>query len=187
MVNELILPQDMYDEIIAHAREGAPEEVCGILSGKDNIATGLYRARNVASERTINYAVDDQTLLKQFEFEARGETMVAVYHSHPESPAFPSATDARQAYYPDAAYIICSLERPERPVMRAFYLIQSSPEYIPRSSIPEMAAPLRGNPKFLTRYVGDGHNGRYDLYDLSRGDTAEWIACQVQEVAILIV
>ncbi len=183
---ELILPRFIHDEIVMHARQGAPEEVCGILSGQGNVATAVYRARNVAPSRAIDYVVDDQTLLRQFEFEERGQTMVAIYHSHTESPAFPSATDARQAYYPDCAYIICSLQRPERPVVRAFRLIQASPQRIGREQIPPNAVPVRGNPAFLARYTGDGHRGRYDLYDLSQRQGVEWIACRVTEVAILI-
>ncbi len=185
-MDNLIIPQAIYDEILAHAREGAPEEVCGILSGKGNVAIALYRARNVASSRTIDYTVDDQTLLRQFEFEKRGETMVAIYHSHPESPAFPSATDARQAFYPDAVYIICSLIHPDRPVLRAYHLVQAPPQFLAREQIPPAAVPLRGNPAFLFHYEGDSHNGRYDLYDLSRERSVEWTACDVRAVAILI-
>ncbi len=183
---ELILPRFVYDEIVTHARQGAPEEVCGILSGQGNVATSVYRARNVAPSRLIDYVVDDQTLLRQFEFEERGQTMVAIYHSHTESPAFPSATDARQAYYPDSAYIICSLQRPERPVMRAFRLVQGPPQRLSREQLPLDVVPVRGNPSFLARYVGNGHRGRYDLYLLSSGQEAEWIPCHVHEVAILI-
>ncbi|GAB4520355.1 MAG: hypothetical protein Kow0047_31550 [Anaerolineae bacterium] len=182
-----MLPTAFYEEIIAHAREGAPEEICGILSGKDGVVTGLYRARNVAPTRIIDYTVDDQTLLKQFEFEARGEMMIGIYHSHPESPAFPSATDARQAFYPDAAYLICSLEDPRRPVLRAYALIQSDPQRLPVDAVPPDAAPLRGDETYRARYVGDQHQGRYDLYDLRSGEHAEWIACRVEEIALLVV
>jgi proteasome lid subunit RPN8/RPN11 len=183
---ELILPRAIYNEIVTHAREGAPEEVCGILSGKGNVATALYRARNVAPSRLIDYTVDDQTLLRQFEFEERGEAMVAIYHSHPESPAFPSATDARQAFYPDAVHIICSLMRPDRPFLRAYRLVQAPPRSLERKQIPPDAVPLRNNLAFLFRYEGDRHSGRCDLYDLSRGHSAEWIACDMREVAILV-
>jgi proteasome lid subunit RPN8/RPN11 len=184
---ELILPRFIYEEIVTHARQGAPEEVCGILSGQGHVATGVYRARNVAPSRLIDYMVDDQTLLRQFEFEERGQTMIAIYHSHTESPAFPSATDARQAYYPDSVYIICSLQRPERPVMRAFRLIQGSPQSIDREQIPPDTVPVRGNLSFLARYVGDEHSGRYDLYTFSPGQGVEWVPCHIREVAILIV
>lgn len=184
---ELILPRFIYDEIVAHAQQGAPEEVCGILSGQGHVVMGLYRARNVAPSRAIDYMVDDQTLLRQFEFEERGQTMVAIYHSHTESPAFPSATDARQAYYPDSAYLICSLQQPERPVIRAFRLIQGSPRRLNREQIPSDATPVRGNLSFLARYVGDGHSGRYDLYTLLPEQEAEWLPCHIYEVAILIV
>lgn len=108
---------------MAHAREGWPDEVCGILSGKAGVATGLVRARNVAEDRRLNYTVDPQTLLRQFDFEEAGEELIAIYHSHPSSPAYPSATDARQATYPDAVYLICSLQPLKAPVVRGYRLI----------------------------------------------------------------
>lgn len=181
---ELILPRALHAEIIAHARAGAPEEVCGLVAGRGSLATGLVRARNVAPSRLIDYIVDDQTLLQQFAFEARGEEMVAIYHSHPASPAFPSATDALRAYYPDAAYIICSLEQPRRPVLRAFHLRQAEPT--PVEAAPDSALPVRDNHSLRVRYDGGPYAGRYDLYEVAtRGWT--WTACALQEIALVIV
>ena len=114
------LARTVYDEIIAHAREGKPEEICGILRGRDGRATQLYRARNLAEDKIDNYDVDPQTLLKQFEFEEAGDEMVAIYHSHPVSVAYPSATDAWNAHYPETYYLICSLEFDDAPAIRAF-------------------------------------------------------------------
>jgi len=114
------LARTVHDGIIAHAREGKPEEICGILRGRDGRATSLYRARNLAEDRIDNYDVDPQTLLKQFEFEEAGDEMVAIYHSHPVSVAYPSATDAWNAHYPETYYLICSLEFDDAPVLRAF-------------------------------------------------------------------
>jgi len=117
------LPQHIYDEIIAHAREGKPEEICGILRGRGMVAYELFRGRNVARERIENYEVDEQTLLLQFKFENSGDEMMGVYHSHPVSVAYPSATDAWNATYPDSIYLICSLEYDDAPVIRAFRMI----------------------------------------------------------------
>lgn len=117
------LPQSIYDEIIAHAREGKPEEICGILRGRGMVAAELFRGRNVARERIENYEVDEQTLLLQFKFENTGDEMMGVYHSHPVSVAYPSATDAWNATYPDSIYLICSLEYDDAPVIRAFRMI----------------------------------------------------------------
>ena len=117
------VPQQIYNEIIAHAREGKPEEICGVLRGRGMIAYELFRGRNVAHERIENYEVDQQTLLLQFKFENTGDEMMGVYHSHPVSVAYPSATDAWNATYPDSIYLICSLEYDEAPVIRAFRMI----------------------------------------------------------------
>lgn len=117
------LPRAVYEEILTHAREGKPEEVCGVLRGRGHVAFQAIRARNVAEERIENYAVDPQTLLLQFEFEEAGDELMGIYHSHPVSVAYPSATDAWNANYPDAIYLICSLENDVAPTVRAFQLI----------------------------------------------------------------
>lgn len=114
------LPQSIYQEIIAHAREGKPEEICGIIRGHGLVAAELIRARNVATERIENYDVDPQTLLLQFNFDPPNDEMMGIYHSHPVSVAYPSATDAWNANYPDSIYFICSLEYDDAPVIRAF-------------------------------------------------------------------
>lgn len=114
------LSQSIYEEIIAHAREGKPEEVCGIIRGRELVATSLKRSENIAENRVIHYEVDSQTLL---EFALHEDEMVGVYHSHPESPAYPSATDAWIAEYPNKIYFICSLEDDDAPVVRAFRMV----------------------------------------------------------------
>lgn len=116
----VILPAAAQALIIAHAREGKPEEICGVLRGKQLHAFEAIRGVNIASERIENYEVDPQTLLRQFDFEDQGEEMMGIYHSHPVSVAYPSATDAWNAHYPDSIYFICSLEYDDAPVIRAF-------------------------------------------------------------------
>jgi proteasome lid subunit RPN8/RPN11 len=119
------MTRSVYDAIIVHARDGEPEEVCGILRGSGDLAFDLVRGKNVAPDPVMDYVIDAQTLLRQFDFEEDGDEMVGVYHSHPVSPAYPSGSDAWSAHYPDAVYIICSLENDQPlsgrdPVVRAF-------------------------------------------------------------------
>jgi proteasome lid subunit RPN8/RPN11 len=114
------LPAAAHAAIIAHARAGKPEEICGVLRGVGLTAYEAIRGRNIAAERIENYEVDPQTLLLQFDFEDQGEAMMGIYHSHPVSVAYPSATDAWNAHYPECIYFICSLEHDDAPVIRAF-------------------------------------------------------------------
>ena len=118
--SSLILPQNIQDAIIAHAREGEPEEICGLLRGMDGIVIDYQRARNVATNPIMDYEVDPAALLVQFLWEEQGDGMVAIYHSHPEDPAYPSASDAINAHYPDAVYIICSLLDEEHPDLKGY-------------------------------------------------------------------
>jgi proteasome lid subunit RPN8/RPN11 len=122
-VSSIILPQPIYDEIIAHALEGKPEEICGILRGRGDRAFELVRGQNVAEDRINDYVLDSQTLLRQFDFEDAGDTMIGIYHSHPTSVAYPSASDAWNAHYPNSIYLICSLEHEGAPVVRGFRLM----------------------------------------------------------------
>lgn len=119
----VIISQEVYDAMLAHAREGKPEEVCGVLRGRGLTALEAIRGKNIAEDKVNNYDVDPQTLLLQFKFEDAGEEMMGIYHSHPISVAWPSATDAWSAHYPDAVYFILSLEFDEAPVLRAFRMV----------------------------------------------------------------
>lgn len=118
----LVLPAAIYEGIITHAHEGKPEEICGLLRGRNGVATNMLRAKNVAPGRTMNYEVDPKSVVKLFDWEEEGDELIAIYHSHPSGPAYPSAADAIQAYYPDTVFLICSLLDDKAPVLRGFFL-----------------------------------------------------------------
>ncbi|MFQ5856614.1 MAG: aspartate-semialdehyde dehydrogenase [Anaerolineae bacterium] len=119
------LPRALAEEMIQHSRIGAPHEVCGILAGEDRRFTRVYPARNVAENPAVTYEMDPQEQLRIFkEIDKRDWEVAGIYHSHPASPAYPSPTDMRLAFYPDAVYFIISLMEPDRPVVRAFRLEQ---------------------------------------------------------------
>lgn len=175
----ITLPQPIYDEIIAHAQAGAPEEVCGILSGRAGAATELVRARNEAADPIMDYWVDGQTLLKQFDFEERGEEMIAIYHSHPVDPPYPSATDARNAFYPDAVYLICSLLQPEQPLIRGWRLIQED-----LAQRPAQPTAVRGNPRFWAQHRRGQSEDAYDLMLVEEDGRERWQRVRVVEVKV---
>lgn len=115
------LPAEMWDAIVAHARQEYPRECCGIVSGHDGRLENLHVLRNIA-EGNVFYEIDPEQLM-QLEFgelEQTGAEIVAIYHSHPESQAYPSATDLELAYWPEAVYLICSLENKSEPGIRGF-------------------------------------------------------------------
>jgi proteasome lid subunit RPN8/RPN11 len=115
------LPAEMRAAIIEHARREAPRECCGIIAGVAGAPVRLYETRNVAPGNTL-YEIDPAQLI-DLEFRELPETgteIVAIYHSHPASPAYPSATDVDLAFWPEAVYLICSLAEPTRPTVRGF-------------------------------------------------------------------
>ena len=124
----LTLPRSIHDAIIAHAQEGKPKEICGLLRGSNGMATDLLRANNVAANPIIDYEVDHEALVTVFDWEDAGDELVAIYHSHPAGPAYPSATDAYKAYYPDTVILICSLQDEAKPMLRGFLLRHLSGE-----------------------------------------------------------
>jgi len=108
------------DEIIAHAREDAPNECCGIIAGNDGHAAKLYRAVN-AEASPYRYNVDPKDLLRIYrDLDSNGWDVLAIYHSHTHTEAYPSPTDVRLASWPDAYYLIVSLADDAKPVLRAF-------------------------------------------------------------------
>ena len=116
------ISREMVDEMIAHAREDAPNECCGMIGGTDGGAARVYRSIN-AEASPLRYSLDagDQFRIMR-EIEERGEELVGIYHSHTGSAAYPSQTDLNLATYPDAVYVIVSLEDPQSPDVRGFWI-----------------------------------------------------------------
>lgn len=97
------------DELLAHAREGAPEEVCGVLGGEwgEPHVTSVHRVPNVAAHPRTEYRLDPEAQFAAMEaVERAGETVVGFYHSHPRGPPRPSTTDEARATWPDYFYLI---------------------------------------------------------------------------------
>lgn len=120
-IDSVHLPAEMWDAIVAHARQEHPRECCGIISGRDGRLEKLHSLRNIADGNRF-YEIDPAQLM-QLEFGELEQTeaeIVAIYHSHPESQAYPSATDLELAYWPEAVYLICSLENKAEPGIRGF-------------------------------------------------------------------
>ena len=118
----LHLENNHLDQIIAHARESAPHECCGLIGGTpEGRAQTIYRARNLAADPEVTYeAAPEDLFAAQRAMRERGEQLLAIYHSHPRSEdPQPSRTDVRLAYYPSAVYLIVGLGAAE-PCVRAF-------------------------------------------------------------------
>jgi proteasome lid subunit RPN8/RPN11 len=110
------LTKGQIDELIAHAREEDPNECCGMVGGADGEAKTIYPARNAeASPLRYNLDPSDQFRIMTA-MDEKGEDLVAIYHSHTKSPAYPSQTDINLAAYPDALTVIVSLKEGEEPV-----------------------------------------------------------------------
>ncbi len=115
---ELVVPTAIRNRILERAREGQPEEICGIFGGEyDPAPDGRSRVRsqylteNVAETPRTRYRIDPEAQLEIFEeLESDGEEIVGFYHSHPRGPSRPSETDEAQATWPDRSYLIVSLE-----------------------------------------------------------------------------
>jgi len=108
--------------MIAHAREAAPAECCGLVGGFSGAqASSLYPLRNVTPDPEVRYeAAAEDLFAAQRQMRERGEELLAIYHSHPRSTdPKPSETDIRQAFYPSATYLIIGLAE-GRPTVNAF-------------------------------------------------------------------
>jgi proteasome lid subunit RPN8/RPN11 len=131
------IPEAIRTQLVDHALAQLPNEACGFLAGHGSRVERFLPVRNHdASEWTYFMDPRDQKRA-QDEMDASGLDLLAVFHSHPRTAAFPSPTDAQQAYwpardptsgehmmiFPEARYVILSLRDRQRPELRAFRIV----------------------------------------------------------------
>jgi proteasome lid subunit RPN8/RPN11 len=103
------IPNAIHDDMIAHAKEGFPLEMCGILGGINSTVSVNYRMTNTdaSNEHFMMDPKEQFAVIK--DLRAKGLSMLALYHSHPETPARPSEEDIRLALTPGVSHVIISL------------------------------------------------------------------------------
>lgn len=112
--------------IRAAAARAYPNECCGLLVGRreaDRVTVSrIVPADNVARERQRDRFEIDPKVRIDTERAVRGtgEAVVGHYHSHPDHPAAPSATDANMVYEPDLIWVIVSVDRGTAKAVRAW-------------------------------------------------------------------
>ncbi len=115
------IKKEVLADIIKEARNAAPIEACGYLGGVDSQITTIYPLTNIdKSEEHFSFDPKEQFATVKSSRE-KGEKILAVYHSHPASPARPSVEDIKLAYDPNIFYIIASLNNNEE-VVKGFWI-----------------------------------------------------------------
>ena len=121
----LSIGKEFANEMIAHSQEDDPNECCGILSGDDETIKKRYRITN-STPSPFRYQMDPQDFLNAMQDgDNNGWDMLAFYHSHTHSAAYPSQTDVRMAlesWMLDVYYVLVSLENKDEPQIRAFHI-----------------------------------------------------------------
>ena len=110
MNSELVLPRKLVNQILTHAQQHEHTESCGLISAADGDPAHYYAVKNIAADPATRFEMEPkQQIAAMKHMREHGEELLAIVHSHPESPPVPSATDIQQAGYPDSYYIIVSL------------------------------------------------------------------------------
>jgi proteasome lid subunit RPN8/RPN11 len=127
----LNIPVEIFEQLLAQARAEMPIEACGILAGTDGTCKKLYKMTNV--DQSSTHCMMDPS--EQFEvtrdIRAKDLKMLAIYHSHPATPARLSAEDMRLALTPDVIYLIISLQNADNPEVKSFLIEDDNVTEIP--------------------------------------------------------
>ena len=115
----LELTWEVYGELRRVGRDAAPVEACGLLAGVENRATRFYPLSNADASAGHFSMIPEEQFAAVKDMRRSGLKMLAIWHSHPASPARMSAEDLRLALTPDAVYMILSLAT-EPPSLAAY-------------------------------------------------------------------
>lgn len=130
------IPRKIANQLLQLAQLSPQQEICGLIGAINDIASSCYPIDNVAKPAETRFQLDAKQQISAFSsMRDKNEDFFAIYHSHPTSPAIPSATDIRQASYPDVVYLIISLNTKGVLEMAGFKIKPNSTESITEISL----------------------------------------------------
>jgi [CysO sulfur-carrier protein]-S-L-cysteine hydrolase len=124
------IAQPQLEELIAHAREEVPNECCGYMTIRDGAVQDVVRAQNERNS-PYGYQLESRAQITAWNLGENEGYDIAVYHSHPKSPAEPSQTDINLAVFPEWLQVIISLK--DEPHVRAWRIADGRVEEEPVS------------------------------------------------------
>lgn len=109
-MSQVTLPITLVNRILSHAQHSPESEVCGLIAARDGVPDRVYPIANVADLPEMLFAMEPVAQIEAMrQMREGGEELFAIYHSHPHAPAQPSLRDLEEAAYPQALYLIVSL------------------------------------------------------------------------------
>ncbi len=124
---EFQLPRRVTTQLLHLAQISPKKEICGLIGAKNGIANTCYPVQNIADQPETRFHMDAKQQISAISnIRDKNETLFAIYHSHPTAPAEPSTTDKELAAYPDALYLIISLNTKGVLEIKGFRMIDES-------------------------------------------------------------
>ena len=128
---EIQLPLKIIQQLLHHAQSSIDSEVCGLIGAKDGQVQSCYPVKNSDANPQCKFTLDAAEQINVFKtLREKGEQLFAIYHSHPQSEAYPSAADLALVNYPDVLYLIISLNTKGVLELRGFYLVNNQVEEV---------------------------------------------------------
>jgi proteasome lid subunit RPN8/RPN11 len=132
MPSEIQISRKLTNQLLHHAQQNPAVEICGLVGSKNNVPSTCYPVSNVAQHPEKRFQLDaSEQIAAMAKMRDSQEQLFAIYHSHPTAPATPSMLDLEQAAYPDALYLIISLNTKGILEMRGFKITNASAVEIP--------------------------------------------------------
>ncbi|OGV70452.1 MAG: hypothetical protein A2283_19085 [Lentisphaerae bacterium RIFOXYA12_FULL_48_11] len=118
---------EVYDKMVSASKAAVPNEACGLLAGTGNKITKFYGLTNAdASPEHFSMIPEEQFAVIK-DMRKSGVQMLAIWHSHPSTPARMSDEDMKLAFTPDTVYVILSLAKPDVPSLRGYQISDNKP------------------------------------------------------------
>ena len=94
-MQKIILSQSDKEILTEHAENEEPNESCAILFGKDSLVSEVFLTKNI-EESPVNFTISNEQLIEGYKIaEEKRVEVIGVFHSHPNSDAYPSNTDKK--------------------------------------------------------------------------------------------
>ena len=107
-MQKIILKQSDKKLLSQYSENQKPNEACAILFGKNNEVLDIFLTENI-EESSVNFTISNEQLIEGYKIaEDKKMDIIGIFHSHPNSDAFPSNTDKKFMQSNPVVWIIYS-------------------------------------------------------------------------------